>query len=1313
MTRYSPIAAVFILLAVLVPLLTPSGTPTARGQDMVSSNGGRLEAFGGEGRPLGPCPLRHTDVDVRISGRFTRVTLTQKFENPFHDKIEAVYTFPMSHRAAVDRMTMTIGDRVIVGEVKERAQARRIYEAARQAGHVTGLLEQERPNIFTQSVANIEPGAVVDVTISYVETLESKDGTFKFDFPMVVAPRYIPGTPTDSRNPLPAPEPGQELTTGEAPVPHAPQGTPVPAGRGFSPDTTQVPDASRITPMPVRPERRAGHDIGIAVTIDTGGPGIVDLRSELHDVVETRSIRRDDGAPRVVSLMLKREKDIPNRDFVLTWKQTADTIQEAVFTHTGRNGNFVTLLLQPPEQVKDAEAVARELVFVMDTSGSMHGLPMAKSREVVSRCLAALRPQDSFNIVTFSGDTHILWEKPRPGTPENIAAARKFVESREGRGGTEMMKAIEAALVQPPEGTAAPLSAAELMNLPADGREVSFVYDRGDTTHDPLVRERDVPAVESVRLSAWLASKPFRCPMLRIGLKGRWVTENAERVFVIASVEDCTGDRPAPPVRICCFFTDGEVGNDQAIIAAVQRNSRTTRVFSFGIGNSVNRYLLDGMARAGRGEVEYVLLNGDADAAVERFSKRVQTPVLTDVELTFGEGLEVTDVVGDGVADTASYGPDGSPVKADEKDAKPAIRSVRLMDLFDVKPIVLHARYGKPGHGTLTITGRTATGTYTRALPLDLPARQPDHDTIATLWARAKVEQIMNQDLVAAQRGQFPRELRDQVVKLGETFGIMTQYTSFVAVEKQRITLGGQPRLVAVPIEFPQGMSYEGVFGCQVLENMVASTPPNLPALLAAYKRIEDVQNEPDAAKRSQQLVKLADEWRKAGKMDEAGLALAEARGLTRSSSRERLAEHERRTDASMVPVTLERDEAENKVFAGEDGNVKQLRELREQAAAGLDRLGYAAATGRPATDSFDYFYASPDQGPRQNSRGPSAPLHFADVSALHDRGEPAGATNVLMWGQAAAPAHMPSIGLPILTMEQQSQVRGGAANGREVIAYRSLAMIKELADAPAAGSTTVLSVAPTRPAETGGWGGYGGLAPTAPGGGRGTVAGQPATQPSVATRPADTAARLADWLGLLKSADQLEWARKALVPQRVAIQIAELATAGQLEEALRLAEALVKFDAEFKLAAQMRDALADAKLTKEQRAARVAELAAEAKKSFDPIIREMKLRDRLDRRLYAYAKLGKAAATRPAGETVKLTEVRHGDQTLSDQLRVTVKAAGVEPADLEALTRVGLVIEGTARPARLIVGAIAPEKLADLAVLDTVRRVIPTETTE
>ena len=203
LSRFTPLAAAALIALAAIPLLllsnktTPLASAKTESNIVMAPDGGRLDAFDAKGDLLGPCVLRHTDVYASASGPFVRVSLTQKYHNPHQDKIEAVYTFPLSHRAAVDRMTMTIGDRVIVGQVKERLVAREIYESARDAGRTASLLEQERPNIFTQAIANIDPGADVEIQISYVEQVELKNGEYSLVVPTVVGPRYIPGSGSD------------------------------------------------------------------------------------------------------------------------------------------------------------------------------------------------------------------------------------------------------------------------------------------------------------------------------------------------------------------------------------------------------------------------------------------------------------------------------------------------------------------------------------------------------------------------------------------------------------------------------------------------------------------------------------------------------------------------------------------------------------------------------------------------------------------------------------------------------------------------------------------------------------------------------------------------------------------------------------------------------------------------------------------------------------------------------------------------------------------------------------------------------------
>jgi len=885
MNRYTPIAASIALLATLLVLLVPmTAQPAfADGGVVMVPEGGRLEALDEKGNLIGPCALKHTHVDVRVSGFLSRVTLTQEYHNPYDNKIEAVYTFPMSHRGAVDGFKMIVGDRIVEGEVKEREAARQIYEAARDQGYVASLLEQERPNIFTQSVANIEPNATVKIEISYIEIIEEKDGEYEFSFPMVVGPRYIPGSPTVTHALVPA-----ELTVRRGVILKGPArltiaaagdastlGTLQPGkleallssahaieypgemwwgkgdatggaaqptlwhrfeavygdgskefgelfadgtgwingrwfyfdpevikdmGTGFEQNTNQVPDASRITPMPVPPGMRAGHDISLTMTIDTGGPRIVALDSPLHEITGDDVLNREGAHPSKLTIQLANAKEIPNRDFVLQWKQDAESITEATFTHTGKYGDyaggFFTLILEPPARVNDWPVRPRELVFVMDTSGSMNGFPIEKSKEVISGAIAAMRPDDTFNIITFAGDTHILWSAPRPATEQNRAEAQAFVQSRQGGGGTEMMNAIHAALVQGEpvhraDSEKKPLTFDEVANLPADGRELFVVmpYDAwntmGDEHPETALNVRDDLAVR-IRREWKNVEGTIHCPVGEPMLvTGTWSTVEGQRIFIgkHAKWKPMPGaDAALDPMRIVLFLTDGYVGNEAEIIQAVRDNASTTRVFSFGIGNSINRFLLDGMAEAGRGEVEYVLLSDNGEEAVQRFTKRIETPVLTDITLAFSDTLVVTDVL-----------PKGGMVP----------------DLFDAKPLVIQGRYA-PGRenakGTLTIRGNTGGGPYERTLDLTFPAYQPEHRATATLWARSMVDEYTK----LAERD--PTNVAS-IVALGESFQIMTAHTSFVAVEKSRVTIEGKPVLVAIPVELPAGTNWEGFFG--------------------------------------------------------------------------------------------------------------------------------------------------------------------------------------------------------------------------------------------------------------------------------------------------------------------------------------------------------------------------------------------------------------------------------------------------------------------------------------------------------------------
>ncbi len=886
MHRVTHAVAAALLLAGTIAILIPGAQPTHAATRLVMCpEGGLLEAFDPRGNLLGPCELTHTDYDVSIAGPFARVNLTQQYTNPHRDVIEAVYTFPMSHRGAVDRMTMTIGDRVIEGEIKEREEARSIYSAAKAAGRVTSLLEQERPNIFTQSVANIEPGAEITIQISYVETIDAADGTYTFSLPTTVAPRYIPGTPTTSdaeriQRQLPdhcTQRPGAVLLgpaqitidragatdggtlTGAQLTAALPDATPIeipriapPPGGGLAPsprasiwltfnvrygnglaergelysdgtgkiserwfwfdtnaamnatnprndrpahaDTTQVPDASRIVP-PIAPTNRAGHDIAIRVTVDTGGPGIVDLDSELHEITRTDAAFRDDGIPRRATLALRRETELPNRDFVLSWKQTDDQIEHATFIHTDPRGGFITMMLQPPARIDDADAVARELCFVLDVSGSMKGEPIAKAKRLLTAALATMRPQDTFNIITFANQTTTLWPEPRPATPQNVARATAFFGSNAGGGGTEMMNAIRAALTpskKPPAAEA--LSPAQLANTPADGRNVTVLVPAGNLDTGRNIRVRDDLVITTLRPSGSEFSTDHDTR-----IEGSWRILNGERVLLVSRT--VAGVNAAESLKLVVFLSDGEVGNDMAILDAVKNKPANTRVFPFLIGNGANRYLMDNMGRLGAGKADYVLQTTDVQQAVDRFATRINTPVLTSIGLAF-DGIELTDTV-------------------------PPLDEIH--DLYDVEPLVIHARFNPAAiapnaRPTVTLTGNTAAGPSRQVIPIDVSPDEPSrNDQVATLWARATVEHLMNQDLDGAQQNRIQPDLKQRIIELAIDYRLLTQYTAFVAVDKLRITTGGgTPRLVRIPVELPNDASWDGYFGPATTQEQLA-----------------------------------------------------------------------------------------------------------------------------------------------------------------------------------------------------------------------------------------------------------------------------------------------------------------------------------------------------------------------------------------------------------------------------------------------------------------------------------------------------------
>jgi Ca-activated chloride channel homolog len=594
-----------------------------------------------------PLPLKHTDVQAHITGYIASVDVTQQFHNPYETKIEAVYVFPLPQNAAVNDFIMTIGDRKIRGIIRERQQAERIYQTAKRQGYEVALLTQERPNIFTQKVANIEPKKQIDINIHYFNTLAYVDGWYEFVFPMVVGPRFNPPGFTDGVG---------AVARGKT---------------GISGQQTEV--------QYLKPSERSGHDIAVTVNLDAG-VSIEKLKSTNH------VITKESPKPEQAVVKLNSLDTVPNKDFVLRYKVAGKRLKSAFVTHRDERGGFFTLMLYPPEQTKHVKRAPMEMVFLLDCSGSMNGKPIAKAKNAINRALLSLQEGDTFQVIRFSNNASQFGPKPIPATKENIRKAVEYVEKLKGSGGTIMIEGIKAAL---------------------------------DFPHDP------------------------------------------ERF------------------RFVCFMTDGYIGNEAQILAETHNRLGDSRIFSFGVGKSVNRFLIDRLAKLGKGAVAYISLNDDATDIVDNFYERIKYPALTDIEIDFG-AMQVAEVY-----------------------------PKRIPDLFVGRPIIITGRFRGDGNTTVKVNGKIAGKDYQQEFNLDLEDPAAKHDGLAFVWARKKIEQLSLIENISARNPSIAAELPGMIKDVALEYSLMSKYTAFVAVDSSRRTEGDHGVTVNVPVPVPDGVKYE------------------------------------------------------------------------------------------------------------------------------------------------------------------------------------------------------------------------------------------------------------------------------------------------------------------------------------------------------------------------------------------------------------------------------------------------------------------------------------------------------------------------
>jgi Ca-activated chloride channel family protein len=413
---------------------------------------GSLEESGGSSEdperpgadaPRFDLPLAHTDVQATVSGVVARVTVIQQFQNTFDRPIEAVYLLPLPADAAVDDMEMRIGERVVRARIQRQTEARRTYTEARASGRRAALLEQQRPNLFAQRVANIQPGERIDVRVQYVQTVPFEDGRYEFVFPMVAPRRYDPQHPDPTR----------------------------PATDALAPRAGEAPAVSAIAP-----DNRSRRDIDVAVDLDPGLP-LDRVESPTHRVVVDR---RSERAARV---QLAPDDRVPNRDFVLRYSIRGEAPQAAVLAHHADDGGYLSLVVQPPAVPDHATVAPREVTFVVDTSSSMHGRPMAHAQAAMRRVLQGLRPGDSFNVLAFADRVQPLAPSPLAATPGNVARGMAFVDALRASGTTEMVAALRAAL----EPAHADASRLRLVVLVTDG----YIGNEADVLREVATRVGD------------------------------------------------------------------------------------------------------------------------------------------------------------------------------------------------------------------------------------------------------------------------------------------------------------------------------------------------------------------------------------------------------------------------------------------------------------------------------------------------------------------------------------------------------------------------------------------------------------------------------------------------------------------------------------------------------------------------------------------------------------------------------------------------------------------------------------------------------
>ncbi|MFF4772242.1 VIT domain-containing protein [Microtetraspora fusca] len=718
-----------------VPIITP--LPPERCHPVPDAGLGALETARGN------LPLESVDITARVAGLLAGVEMTQGFRNPFDVTLEAMYVFPLPPRAAVTAFRMTADDRVIDGVLKERGQARADYDRALAEGRRAAMAEEDRPDVFTIRVGNILAGERVQIHLTLSQPLPFEDGAAEFRFPLVVAPRYIPGTPLDG---------GQ-------------------VGDGTAPDTDAVPDASRITPPVLLPGFPNPVRLSLVTTIDPAGLGLEEIRSSLHEVIQEGDTLRLTPGERLDRDFILRLGFAPSTSLALvpdpaprpepgTPAEAGSRGSGPAVEHEGTppsaEGTF-TLTVVPPAE-KPGETAPRDVVLLLDRSGSMAGWKMVAARRAAARIVDTLTSRDRFAVLAF--DTAIERAFPdglTPATDRNRYRAIEHLSRLEARGGTEILAPMEEAL-----RLLAPSTPPPSAELPPPPHPTSGEQARHSPGHFP----GQGPARP-------VSYEPHSSPPL-----GSTPAAGRDRVLVLV--------------------TDGQVGNEDQILERTGARLSGVRVHAVGIDRAVNVGFLGRLAMLGSGRCELVESEDRLDEAMEHIHRRIGSPLVTGISLR-ADGF---DVVPGTVTHAGSLYP-GVPLTVSGRyrvgtaTGEPA--RISPPDL-ERGPATSTDAVGAAGEKALTVHGLTSGG---RPWEARVPAVTVRGDAASgaarAVWARAHVRDLEDRYAVG------DRSLEDEIVATSLRFGVLCRFTAFVAVDTHVAADGRPEHHVIQPVELPSG----------------------------------------------------------------------------------------------------------------------------------------------------------------------------------------------------------------------------------------------------------------------------------------------------------------------------------------------------------------------------------------------------------------------------------------------------------------------------------------------------------------------------